>query len=355
MREFIRECPTGKIIVLVPSVALLDQWIVSLQHDVGVPQSDIYVIRHSTRPADLRTLNLCVINTARNLLVELTANGSYFLCVDECHRAGSPANATALTGRFSAVLGLSATPRRQYDDGFESRVAPVLGEVIFEYSFPQALSDGVVTPFLLRNYRIPLTLAEKQAFTRITRKIAAALGGNPTSSENLRVERLLHQRASVILSARWRVPAAVSLALQFTKPTIIFHERQRAANEIAELLERRGLRTGVYHTGLSAGIRQRNLAMFREGVLKCLVACRSLDEGVNIPEAEIGIMAASSRSLRQRVQRLGRVLRRAPGKEMATVCTLYATDVEETALREEGSVLNEIVSAEWYSVGLRNV
>lgn len=70
-------------------------------------------------------------------------------------------------------------------------------------------------------------------------------------------------------------------------------------------------------------LRRDNLRLYRRGVFDTLVTCRALDEGTNVPETSVAIIAASTASIRQRIQRLGRVLRRAPGKEKATVSIPY--------------------------------
>ena len=95
------------------------------------------------------------------------------------------------------------------------------------------------------------------------------------------------------------------------------------------------------------------MRLFRRGAFSVLVSCRALDEGVNVPETEIGIIASSTSSTRQRVQRLGRVLRPAPRKESATVYTLYATDIEERRLQDEADKLEAAKEVRWQKAGSR--
>jgi superfamily II DNA or RNA helicase len=90
--------------------------------------------------------------------------------------------------------------------------------------------------------------------------------------------------------------------------------------------------------------------MFRKGVVDVLVTCRALDEGANIPETQLAIVAAATASQRQRIQRLGRVLRPAVGKSRATVFTLFATEVEKRRLEEEQANLDEFVDISWRSI-----
>lgn len=356
MREALARFEDLQFLIVVPTIALLDQWHYSLTHDVGLPSEAVEVPTSRGKRNSSARVNIAVINTARKLVNQLTEEGRWFICVDECHRAGSPENALALQGKFVATLGLSATPERQYDHGFQEIVAPVLGDIIFTYSFSDALRDKVVSEFRLENYRIPLTQSEEGSYNRLSRFVAIEMqkirGRGDGSSAVL--DRLLRQRASVIVAAKWRIPAAAALASQFDKPTLIFHERIDAAAEIENLANKLGRRSVAYHSGLSSGMRYRNLSLFRERIADTLVTCRSLDEGFNVPEAEIGILAASTRSVRQRVQRLGRVIRRSPGKDVAKVCTIYATDLEEEQLRREAAQFSEISAIEWFDMGIKN-
>jgi superfamily II DNA or RNA helicase len=106
----------------------------------------------------------------------------------------------------------------------------------------------------------------------------------------------------------------------------------------------------VYHSRIGHVVRRENLRLFRRGVFDVLVCCRALDEGMNVPEASVAIVASSTASTRQRIQRLGRVLRPAPGKTSATIYTLYATSQErERLIREERSV-TEYATVRWQKV-----
>jgi superfamily II DNA or RNA helicase len=60
------------------------------------------------------------------------------------------------------------------------------------------------------------------------------------------------------------------------------------------------------------------------------------------------VIASSTASRRQRIQRLGRILRPAKGKEAATVYTLYATEEERKRLLEEASDLKDVTSVTWH-------
>jgi superfamily II DNA or RNA helicase len=274
------------------------------------------------------------------------------LIVDECHRAGSTQNALALQGAHVATLGLSATPEREYDEGFEIFVRPALGPVIYEYNYVDAARDGVISPFALHNVRVQMLEDEQSAFDKLTRRIASERVkiSKGVGSED-RLTRLLQQRAAVLGTATMRIPVAVKLAEQHIgQRTIIFHERVDAANKLLSILRARSHSATIYHAGIAPPLRRDNLRLYRKGVFDILICCRALDEGINVPETAVAILASSTASTRQRVQRLGRVLRPARGKLFADIYTVYASDVEETRLRTEAESLSGVCEISWAQV-----
>ncbi len=79
-----------------------------------------------------------------------------------------------------------------------------------------------------------------------------------------------------------------------------------------------------------------------------------MDEGINVPEASVAVVASSTASQRQRIQRLGRILRKAKGKDSATVYTLFATREEKARLEKEEINLEGITGVTWHQGRVRN-
>lgn len=354
INEFRKLHPAGRIVILVPTLTLLDQWYVSFQEDLGVPQESIACFSSQEKPEDLKVVNIIVINTGRKLVQDIASRDSTFLIVDECHHAGSPENAKALRGEFVATLGLSATPQREYDPGFEDYVVPVLGPIIFEYDYTEALKDGVVAPFDLVNVKVDLLPDEQNKYDRLTKRIAATLRRSKGVMEHDdKLKRILQQRAGISATARMRLPVAAKIVEEHRGVrTIVFHERIKSARGLFDVLQRRRHSACLYHSQMAPEVRRDNLRLFRRGVFDVLVACRALDEGMNVPEASLAIIASSTASYRQRIQRFGRVLRPSRAKRRATIYTLYATEVEKRRLVAEATELDGVASVTW-SVGKR--
>jgi superfamily II DNA or RNA helicase len=352
MEEFHTTHPEGRVIIVVPTAALLDQWHVALTEDLAIPAGTIACYSGEEKPEKPLQVNILIINTARELTQVVNQGAPSFLVVDECHRAGSPHNARSLRGDFAAALGLSATPRRQYDRGFEQYVVPSLGPIIYEYDYTEARGEGVICPFDLINVEVPLLDDEATKYAGLTRRCASELQRvqSGCGSEE-KLKRLLQQRAAVSATATMRIPVACALVEgNRGQRTLVFHERVKCAEKIANALNERRHSVTTYHSRIRPALRRHNLLLFRRGVFDVLVCCRALDEGMDVPETTIAVIASSTASTRQRIQRLGRVLRPARGKQGALIYTLYATAAEEGRLQNEANSMVGLSEIRWQRV-----
>jgi superfamily II DNA or RNA helicase len=163
-----------------------------------------------------------------------------------------------------------------------------------------------------------------------------------------RAKQIAMRRSSISKNAIARVTAAIALLEKIRgKKVIIFHEDISIANLITSLLKDKNHRAAAFHSKISKDMRRDNLRMFKVGQLDVLVCCRALDEGIDVPEAECAVLVASTSSHRQRVQRLGRVLRTHEDKDLAQIFTIYVTDQEQGRLLAETSDLSEVASVRW--------
>jgi superfamily II DNA or RNA helicase len=119
------------------------------------------------------------------------------------------------------------------------------------------------------------------------------------------------------------------------RKVIVFFERIASAEDGAAILELEaakifqdaiatvGLWTGVLHSELKDVERRRVIDEFRSNARGVLFVCRMLDEGFDVPDVDAAVLVASTKSKRQRVQRIGRVLRRGDGQKQPVVLTLF--------------------------------
>nr|MBA2341702.1 ATP-dependent helicase [Pyrinomonadaceae bacterium] len=98
----------------------------------------------------------------------------------------------------------------------------------------------------------------------------------------------------------------------------------------------------THHTGIKE--RREWLEAFNKGEVLALATSKVLNEGVNIPEAAIAIVLSGSGSTREHIQRLGRILRKQPGKE-AILYEVIATDTTEEYISQRRTDANQFREA----------
>lgn len=350
IKKFKNAYPNNQIIILVPTLTLVDQWYISLVDELNVPPSEVACFSSKEKSKKLLEFNVILINSARKLLPSLKSKEHFFLIVDECHRVGSPINSNSIKGNYAATLGLSATPKRENDDGFTRFIIPNLGSIIYEYDYKQALNDGVICNFELRNIKTDFLKHENDNFSKLNKRLKYALIKNEESKDGLeQIKRLLIQRARITSSAMRRVPISAKLAEEHSRDrVIIFNENIDSANEIARVLKERNHPVTLYHSKIPLAIRRDNLRLYKKGIYNILVTCKALDEGMNVPQTTVAIISSSTASIRQRIQRLGRVLRPSKNKEKAIIYTIYVSEQEGRRLIKEYRNFEKEITINWF-------
>ena len=331
-------------LIVVPTAALLDQWWSEAASYFDLELDEINVITGNKR-FQIGAINIAVLNTAAKLPERMGEQGC-FLIVDECHKAASEQFRTVLEVKSFASLGLSATPERPYDDGLAAVLIPALGPIVFNYDYAAALRDKVIVPFALNNIVFELEEDRQKEYDKLSRSIARSISRfGPEGEETI---ALFLKRARVLNLSLNRVKLAIKLiAANRGTRTLVFHEDIEACNLIHSVLADNGVKSGVYHSKMPLRPRALMLSQYRQGAIDVLVTCRALDEGFNVPETEMGIIAASTATRRQRIQRLGRIVRPAKGKRGASIYTLVATAPEIGRLKDEEADLEGVAAVTW--------
>jgi superfamily II DNA or RNA helicase len=88
----------------------------------------------------------------------------------------------------------------------------------------------------------------------------------------------------------------------------VFTETVPSANRAAATLSALGVSAKAYTGKLAPPVRKAMLEQFRAGTVRVIAAPRVLDEGIDVPEADVGVIVAGSRNRRQMIQRMGRII-----------------------------------------------
>ena len=360
----------GQVLVLVPTRELAEQWSrVLAQH--GPATARVGRLGGGHRD-DLghHDIVVAVVNSARDTDLRPRRPGG-LLVADECHRYGSAGNRVALHAKFPRRLGLSATYARS-DDGHVTWLDPYFGGTCYRIGYRRAISDGIVAPFTVTLCGVELTAGERAEYDELTILMSAArarlIAAGHAPSEPIgafftavaRLARGEHGEATVAarrylaaLQQRRRLLAetpAKTAVLDAMSPTfracdraIVFTQSIAGAEHAAGRLRGLGLSAAAIHSQLDAVGRRAVLDRFAAGDLRIVAAPQVLDEGVDVPAADLAVILAASRSRRQMIQRMGRVLRRKSDGRSAHFIIVYATaTVEDPALGAHEGFLDEI-------------
>ena len=336
LTKYLEEQKDNPIFIIVPSIALLDQWYEGLQKTFG--DKDISLNGGGEHLENISKITISTIDSVKNIIHKFNAPNT-LLIVDECHKIGTEKRGEILTGNWHATLGLSATPERDYDDNFYIIIKKILGDIIFDYDYIDAREDEVIVNFKLLYAYAEMTEAENDKYKDFTKKIqrrAATIGGNNMNDYPLKM--LIFNRARMVKNSKNRIPFGVELLQKHKRDSwIVFTENKKQAKEFNKIINKKGYKSAIYNTDLDNNEREENLNNFKSGNLNVLVSCTALDEGFDMPEADGAMILSASSSKRQRIQRMGRVLRITANKENALIVTVYSSNTEYVKLKEESN------------------
>jgi superfamily II DNA or RNA helicase len=379
--------PDLRLVIVVPTIPLMFQWRDEIARG-NLPASAIGLLGGSQELAPLSGLRIlvCVINSARDRLPELVRRASWsrrmLLVVDECHRGAADKAKRIFESQPRYTLGLSATPEQELDASdassdakyAESDVGKALGPIIYDFTLKQSLEAGLLTPFEVWHVGLPLNSPEWAEHAKLSSEITdlrkalqirynsaksnqgfipwcqtQASRKGPAAVEAERFIGLANRRKRLLYGAEARKLVTLQLLAECLADAetrgIVFHESIAEIEELFVHALERGIPAVLEHSQLSDGLRSENIEAFREGVAKVIISAKSLVEGFNVPSADLGIIVASSGSVRQRIQSLGRMLRKKPGGRTARILVLYVKDTEDEAIYEKAD-WEEVIGAE---------
>lgn len=356
-----------RVKIVVPTTFLLSQWrdaLLQFSDSPAISREEIGYFYGARKDSADREYLIYVINSARynlarHILNDFESGYSVLLIADECHHYASAENRKIFdflpftdhpSGHYYS-LGLSATPQTQ---GYESVLVPALGNEIYRYTFSDAAQNKALTSYALFQIALSFDAREQSLYDTISKQLSGILRRLSKTFPNLRNLRssqffitinkltrsadpvvarlannavnLLHARKGLMCNAKARLFCACKLIdlLDPTAKVIIFGERIEQADELYHRLSRRyPNQVGCCHSKMGKQARKNALQRYRNGEIRILVSCRALDEGFDVPAANVGIVLSSAAVERQRIQRLGRILRQYEQKNIACLYYLY--------------------------------
>jgi superfamily II DNA or RNA helicase len=310
-------------IVLVPTRALLVHWRQHLER--AGPTAGVGVVGDGAQR--LAPITVCTYQSAFERM-DLFGDRFGLLVVDEVHNLGRTLRPEALEMCAApARLGLTGTPptRREALCLLEQLVGPVVSvhrvEELGRHLAPY--DREVVLVRLTAEERRDYARAYAAHLARANRALCLGRGPRPGQAELQRARRVLAMAAGKLSAA------ASLLELHREDRALVFTADNTAAYRLS-----RQLLIPAVTCDIARPEREALFAALEGGRLRALVSARVLNEGLDLPDCRVGIvLAGSDGSERERQQRLGRLLRPAPGKRAVLYEVLAAGTFEARGRR----------------------
>jgi len=332
----------GKVLITSHSRAILNQWKYEVIDKLGfLAEHTDYKIPVSCDYVKIE------FETIQSLIRRNGITRVDLLIADEVHHIAAPVfRDVFMKVGFRWFMGLSASP----DEGERARIFSRLRiPVVFRYGLKDAISDGVLPEFDWYVHPISISGEELAEFDELsemirkgffklledeeTDKFLMKLGEEKESITNLNdfvrlIEKARYNKieipeqwkklALLITQRRWlihrsvpKIEEAIEIAREYYlqgKKVIVFAMDIESCNHIAKRLSEELDDIFIVHSGIPNPFEV--LSSFKRSRNGILVGAKMLDEGIDIPDAEIGLNVAASKTKIQLVQRLGRILRK---------------------------------------------
>jgi len=325
-------------LVVAPTLDLVRQWYDLLRATFAIPVGVVGGGDHDVQPITVTTYDSAYLH------MEHLGARFGLVVFDECHHLPGPTY--ALSARLSLApyrLGLTATPERA--DGREAEVEALVGPTVYRRDIGELAGEYLAE---YETVQVDIELepdereehdAERTLYLGFVSKNRIRLGSprgfgefvmrSAQSMEGRRAMRAYRRQRELGFAARRK--------LAYVEHLLDRHRDDRALlftqdNATAYLVARRFLVPVITHQ-TKVTERSEILASFTAGRYGAIVTSKVLNEGVDVQEANVAIVLSGSGSVREHVQRLGRILRKRDGKH-AVLYELVTSRTAETGTSE---------------------
>ena len=337
--------PPFNILLLVPRITLIEQNIKRLV-SYGIPRENIgsyFGERKEIREITVATYQSII----RNLNI---IRKSDMVIFDEIHLVSDSAKVfrnifdVVVEDHKKAILGLTATLDEANLDKYNTILT--LLPPVKRYQIKRAVSDKRLAKPIIIPVKVSLTEKEQeeydtysskikkisnrfkkydaQSMTVLLKKGGFVSGMAKAWFSNVRKRKLL------LSCAENKLLSAVNLITKkFPNERImVFSETIDSINQLKDMLELYGIKSKVIDSKTSAGKRQKILNQWGKDFYP-LLSVHTLEIGFDIPQVRIEIILATTSNMNQVIQRIGRVIRKYEGKDLALIYVIYISDTKD--------------------------
>jgi superfamily II DNA or RNA helicase len=329
-------------IVVVPTLDLLDQWVKALARAFSIREDDIGRIGGGQD-----NLSALTVITYDSAYMRANAIGNRFALIvfDEVHHL--PAEGyRSIAEQFASPyrLGLTATIERE--DNLHTHLPLLVGGVVYTARVKELVEKEYLAPYTIERRYIKLDEDERieyeknyKIYVDALRELGLHYGINGfkrlimlSSRNKLAREALLarNKALSIAFNSRAKLDELREILAEYRDSKIIIFTQY---NDLVYAIAKEFLIPFITHkTGLEE--RRDVLQGFKDGRYKAIVTSKVLDEGIDVPDADVGVIVSGTGSNREFIQRLGRLLRSRDGKRALLIEIVSRDTVEVNTSRK---------------------
>jgi len=321
-------------LVATPTIDLLNQWYTELLTAFGEPIGLL-----GGGYCDLQPLTVTTYDSAY-IHLERWGNRYGLLVFDECHHLPGPAYMMSAIGSLAPFrLGLTATPERA--DGQEALLPELIGPIVYRREIKELAGD-FLAEYRVERLMVSLSPEDQQRYQEARdhfRRFVDQHGirfGTPRGWQRFiqATSRSAEGRAAFqAYREQKRLALAAPAKLLLLERLLDKHRQDRVLifaydNATVYQIARKHLVPALTH---QTKTRERHhiLERFHSGAYPVVVTSQVLNEGVDVPAANVGIILSGTGSVREHVQRLGRLLRKQTDKQALLYEVITGATAEE--------------------------
>ena len=325
-------------LIVVPTLDLMGQWTEILSKHF--PNTKIGNLGGGTD--DIQAITVATYDSAY-LRAASIGNKFSLIVFDEVHHLAAPGY-RSIAEQMAAPyrLGLTATIERE--DNLHKDFPKLVGGVVFQVNPSELAENKHLAHYEIERRQVKMTSQEKQEYDRSYGIYQVYL-----NKSGIRLNHTGAFQRLIMMSAKNKA-ARQALLARNRALELALNSKSKMEELRKILIENRGIKAIIFtqHNSLVHEIsnrffvplithktskeeRQFTLMGFKEGRFSAIVTSKVLDEGVDVPEAELGIIVSGTGSGREFIQRLGRLLR--PKRDItkkARLIELISSDTHET-------------------------
>ncbi len=329
-----------KTLIVVPTLALVDQWINRIEDCLGIEKAKIGQIGGGKQ--EIKDITVATYDSASLYLKQWRTKIGLIIFDEVHHLAGKSYRIISEGSPAPARLGLTAT--LPDDDSARTILFDLVGPLVKEYKPSDLRASGKIADYEIRTIEVALTEDQKREYEKLITPFRRylkekKLGSNAFQKMIYRVNQDPQARAALMAYQKARLyafnlPSKLEIVenllekhLKQGDQVLIFSESVTFVERLSRLFL---IPMIVHHTPASE--REWILEQFKRGKIRVLASGKVLDEGIDVPSANVGIIISGSGQKRQFIQRLGRLLRKKDDDRLAILYDIVTKDSTEERL-----------------------